>query len=550
MKPEKLDGKKGEPKLANSSNPLLKTLGVNIDYSKEELEEYIRCSGDPEYFIENYVKIVSVDLGLIPFKMWDFQKDMVKKFHANRFVICKLPRQSGKSTTVVGYLLWNALFNDNQNIAILANKGRLANELLAKIKLTYEHIPKWIQQGVATWNRGSLEFENGSKITAAATSSSAIRGGSYSLIFLDEFAFVPRNIADEFFQSVYPTISSGSTTKIIIVSTPNGMNHFYKMWTDSEQKRSDYINIEVHWSAIPGRDEEWKKQTIRNTSEQQFDQEFNCSFLGSIHTLIHPTKLRELAFVTPTRDKWGLDIYEHPKEKHVYVIVADTSHGAELDYSALSVIDVTEIPFKQVAKYRSNILAPLLYPEILVNYGRFYNDAYLLVETNDIGQQVVDTLNMDLEYENILSTSVKGRGGQRIAGGFGGKTTYGVKMSKQVKRIGCSNIKDIIENNKLIIQDFETIDELSTFIVKGNSYQAEEGCHDDMVMGLVMFGWLAKQPYFKELTDMDIRKRLSDEKMKEMESDLLPAGFVDDGENEYSIGKSYTNEFGETFDKF
>jgi len=306
------------------------------------------------------------------------------------------------------------------------------------------------------------------------------------LIFLDEFAFVPRNIADEFFQSVYPTISAGQTTKIIIVSTPNGMNHFYKMWTDSEQKRSDYINIEVHWSSIPGSDEEWKKQTIRNTSEQQFDQEFNCNFLGSIHTLIHPTKLRELAFVTPTRDKWGLDIYEYPKEKHVYVIVADTSHGAELDYSALSVIDVTEIPFRQVAKYRSNILAPLLYPEVLVNYGRFYNDAYLLVETNDIGQQVVDTLNIDLEYENILSTSVKGRGGQRIAGGFGGKTTYGVKMSKQVKRIGCSNIKDIIENNKLIIQDFETIDELSTFIVKGNSYQAEEGCHDDMVMGLVM----------------------------------------------------------------
>ena len=276
----------------------------------------------------------------------------------------------------------------------------------------------------------------------------------------------------------------------------------------------------------------------------------NCHFLGSIHTLIHPTKLRELAFVTPTKDKWGLDIYEHPKEKHVYVIVADTSHGAELDYSALSVIDVTEIPFRQVAKYRSNVLAPLLYPEVLVNYGRFYNDAYLLVETNDIGQQVVDTLNIDLEYENILSTSVKGRGGQRIAGGFGGKTTYGVKMSKQVKRIGCSNIKDIIENNKLIIRDFETIDELSTFIVKGNSYQAEEGCHDDMVMGLVMFGWLAKQPYFKELTDMDIRKRLSDEKMKEMESDLLPAGFIDDGENEYSIGKGYTNEFGETFDKF
>ena len=536
--------------MSNSSNPLLKTLGVNIDYSKEELEEYIRCSGDPEYFIENYIKIVSVDLGLIPFKLWNFQKDMISKFHKNRFVICKLPRQSGKSTTVIGYLLWNALFNDNQNIAILANKGRLANELLAKIKLTYEHIPKWIQQGVATWNRGSLEFENGSKITAAATSSSAIRGGSYSLIFLDEFAFVPRNIAEEFFQSVYPTISSGISTKCIIVSTPNGMNHFYKMWTDSEQKRSDYIPIEVHWGAVPGRDEEWKKQTIRNTSEQQFDQEFNCNFLGSIHTLIHPTKLRELAFVSPTRDKWGLDIYERPKEKNVYMIVADTSHGAELDYSAFSVIDVTDVPFKQVAKYRSNVIAPLLYPEVLANYGKLYNDAYLLVETNDIGQQVVDTLHLDLEYENILTTSFKGRGGQSIAGAFGKKKSFGVKMTKQVKRIGCSNLKDIIENNKLFIQDYETIDELSTFIVRANSYQAEEGCHDDMVMGLVMFAWLVKQPYFKELTDMDIRKRLSDEKMKEMESDLLPAGFIDDGQSEETIAMTgFSNEFGERFDR-
>ncbi len=536
--------------MRNASNPLLKNLGVNLDYSQGELEEYIRCSGDPEHFIENYVKIVSVDLGLVPFRLWDFQKDMVKKFHTNRFVICKLPRQSGKSTTVIGYLLWNALFNDNQNIAILANKGRLANELLAKIKLTYEHIPKWIQQGVAVWNRGSLEFENGSKITAAATSSSAIRGGSYSLIFLDEFAFVPRNIADEFFQSVYPTISSGKSTKIIIVSTPNGMNHFYKMWTDSEQKRSDYIPIEVHWSAIPGRDEEWKKQTIRNTSEQQFDQEFNCTFLGSIHTLIHPTKLREMSFITPVRDKWGLDIYERPKENRIYIIVADTSHGAELDYSAFSVIDVTEMPFRQVAKYRSNIVAPLLYPEVLANYGKFYNDAYLLVETNDIGQQVVDTLHLDLEYENILTTSFKGRGGQSIAGTFGKKKSFGVKMTKQVKRIGCSNLKDIIENNKLFIQDYETIDELSTFIVRSNSYQAEEGCHDDMVMGLVIFAWLAKQPYFKELTDMDIRKRLSDEKIKEMESDLLPAGFIDDGQSEEDIaaGGSF-NEFNERFNE-
>lgn len=519
------------------SNPNLKAAGVTIDYTREQLEEYIKCAKDPIYFIETYIKIINVDQGLIPFDMWDFQRGMVTKFHTNRFVLCKIPRQSGKSTTVLGYLLWNALFMDNQNIAILANKGRLANELLGKIQMTYEFLPIWLQQGITTWNKGNLELENGSKIMAGATSSSAIRGGSYNTILLDEFAFVQRNMAEEFFSSVYPTISSGNTSKIFIVSTPNGMNHFYKMWTDSTQGRSDYVNIEVHWSSVPGRDEKWKEQTIRNTSPQQFEQEFECQFLGSVNTLIHPTKLRELAFIQPKKDKWGLDIYQFPNPDRVYMMCVDTSHGAELDYSAFSVIDVTSIPFVQVAKYRSNTMAPLLYPEMVAHYGKMYNNAYILVETNDIGQQVVDTLHGDLEYENILSTSTKGRGGQRIGGGFGKRASFGVKMTKQVKRIGCSNLKDIIENNKLIIQDYETIDELSTFIVKNNSYQAEEGCHDDVVMGLVMFAWLAKQPYFKELTDMDIRKKLAEDQIKDIENDLLPVGFIDDGidDEPYSI---------------
>lgn len=517
------------------ANPNLKAASVKIDYTKEQLQEYIECAKDPIYFIKNYIKIVNVDKGLVPFEMWDFQEDMVNKFHDNRFVLCKIPRQSGKSTTVIGYLLWCALFLDNQNIAILANKGRLANDLLAKIKMTYEYLPKWIQQGIIIWNKGNIELENGSKIIAAATSSSAIRGGSYNIIFLDEFAFVQRNMAEDFFASVYPTISSGNTSKIFIVSTPNGMNHFYKMWIDAEQKRSDYVSIEVHWSSIPGRDEEWKKQTIRNTSETQFRQEFECEFLGSTNTLVHPVKLRELAFVTPSTNKYGLDIYEQPKENHIYVIVVDTSHGAELDYSAFSIIDVTTTPFVQVAKFRTNTLAPLLYPEVIVHHAKLYNNAYILAETNDVGQQVVDTIHLDFEYEMLLSTSLKGRGGQRIATGFGKKSTYGVKMTKQVKRIGCSNLKDIVEGNKMIIKDFDTISELSTFIAKSNTYQAEEGCHDDLVMGLVLFAWLAKQPYFKELTDVDIRKRLAEEQMKELEADLLPAGFIDDGNSEEAV---------------
>lgn len=518
-------------------NPNLKAPGVKIPYTTEQAEEYIKCAKDPVYFMKKYIKIVSLDDGLVPFKMWDFQENMVNTFNENRFVICKIPRQSGKSTTVLGYLLWCILFFDQQSIAILANKGKLANDLLAKVKLSYEYLPKWIQQGVITWNKGNIELENGSKLVAAATSSSGIRGGSYNMILLDEFAHVPRNIAEDFFSSVYPTISAGKTTKCFIVSTPLGMNHFYKMWIDCEQKRSDYVPISVHWSEIPGRDEEWKKQTIRNTSESQFRQEFECEFLGSTNTLIHPTKLRELAFVQPKTNRWGLDIYEEPKEKHMYVMCVDTSHGAELDYSAFSIIDVTTTPFVQVAKFRSNTIPPLLYPEIIVHHAKLYNDAYILAETNDVGQQVVDTIHLDFEYEMLLSTSLKGRGGQRIASGFGSKSSYGVKTTKQVKRIGCSNLKDIVEGNKLIIKDFDTISELSTFIVKNNTYQAEEGCHDDVVMGLVLFAWLAKQPYFKELTDVDVRRRMAEEQMKELEEDLLPFGFIDDGVTEDPFGE-------------
>ena len=297
-------------------NPLLKAPGVQIDFTKEQIEEYVKCAKDAKYFIETYIKIVNVDKGLVSFNLYDFQEKMVDTFVNNRFTICKLPRQSGKSTTVVGYMLWNILFNDNQNCAILANKGQLARELLGKIQLSYENLPKWLQQGVITWNKGNIELENGSKAVAASTSSSAIRGGSYNLIFLDEFAFVGMNLAEEFFASVYPTISSGTTSKIIIVSTPNGLNHFYKMWTDAMEQRSNYIPIEVHWRDVPGRDDKWREETIKNTSEDQFRQEFECEFIGSVNTLIAPTKLRSLAFTEFKKEEWGLDYLEPPQKNH------------------------------------------------------------------------------------------------------------------------------------------------------------------------------------------------------------------------------------------
>ena len=516
-------------------NPNLKKSNVNINYTEEQVKEYVKCANDPLHFIRTYVRIVNVDKGLVSFEPYPFQQKMIHTFTNNRFCINKLPRQSGKSTTVVAFMLWTVLFSDAQSVAILANKGALARDLLGKIQLAYEYLPKWLQQGVVTWNKGNIELENGSKIVAAATSSSAIRGGSYNIIFLDEFAFVGNNMAEEFFASVYPTISSGQSTKVIIVSTPNGMNHFYKLWMDASEGRSNYIPIEVHWSEVPGRDEKWKIETIANTSEEQFRQEFECEFLGSVNTLIHPLKLRTLVFKTPISTKNSLDIYEEVKEKHTYVIVADVARGAGLDYSVAMVIDITALPYRIVAKYRNNEISPMLYPNVIFDIATTYNKAFVLVEVNDIGGQVADTLQHELEYENMLMTAIRGRAGQVAGSGFGHGTYFGVRTTKQVKRIGCSTLKDLIENDKMIIEDFDTIVELSSFISKGNSYQAEEGQHDDLVMSLVLFSWLVRQDYFKELTDVDIRQRLYDERMKEVENNLLPFGIIDDGQDDVII---------------
>jgi hypothetical protein len=521
-------------------NPNLKAAGVIHQYTKEEVEEYMKCAKDVEYFARKYIKIVNVDYGLMPFNMWDFQAKMLKTFQENRFSICKLPRQVGKSTTSIAYILHLILFTDQQNVAILANKGALARDLLAKLQLAYEYLPKWLQQGVVTWNKGNIELENGSKVLAAATSSSAIRGGSFNLIFLDEFAFVQRNLADAFFASTYPTISSGKTTKIIIVSTPNGMNHFFKMWVDATEGRSEYVPIEILWNDVPGRDENWKRQTIANTSEEQFRQEFECEFIGSTSTLIHPMKLRELTWTTPSKDTFGLDFYEAPDPRKLYICVFDVSEGVGGDYSALSIFDVSTMPYKQVAKYRSKEISPLMFPDVIYRFARWYNNAYVLGETNNIGQQVVNSLFMDLEYENIIATFTKNKN-IKIGGGFNARSAFGVRTTKSVKKIGCSNLKTIVESNKLLINDFETIEELATFVEEKDTYKAEEGCHDDLAMTLVLFGWLITQPYFKDLTNSDIRRNLAQETMKDVHEDLLPAGFFDDGGQVHSMDKGGSN---------
>ena len=901
---------KSQKYLGNSN---LKAAGVNINFTPKQIEEYVKCSQDPLYFIKHYVKIVSLDKGLVPFEPYEFQEDMIEAVHKNRFVICKMPRQSGKSTTMISFLLHYILFNQNMSVAILANKLATARELLGRLKLAYEYLPTWLQQGVVEWNKGSIVLENGSKVLAAATSSSAVRGGSYNCIsgnsvvtlrdstngtifdisieklfadssrnnkyvyandkqqvqevvffddgeckeqdfgrlilhrnpphnstvfgwnertlqfgevnsqrtfigsqtldqifigdrkiqndscsfshgywssgtdgsfnraakenyydgvfrgkknyenrdkthrrnktedvkikqrketirsgeepyicckswsvswnkkksrilskdifctnreikdkrtfrqdkqesrenkknrrgtswneakrtskkenerfgkgtnsktgwclesgnetyrwevltskgfrpfkgisktysqdtitinlpdrkivctpdhricvdgcgfvaaaslsdgnlvvcdncvlpvvsvqnsdkmdvydlldvqethafyangievhnciMLDEFAYVPQNVAEEFFSSVYPTITSGKETKVIIVSTPKGLNMFYRLWVNAnkrtgEEGKNEYYPIEVHWSDVPGRDEEWKKQTIANTSEEQFRTEFETEFLGSVHTLIHPEKLKCLVYRTPEYfNSEGLRVYAKPQPNHKYVIVVDTSRGVGQDYHAFTVIDVTQMPYRLVATFRNNQLAPMLYPNAIYPVARQYNNAFVLVEINDIGQQIADILHDDMEYDNIIYVQMQGRKGQVVNGGFGrgGSAMKGVKTSTAVKRIGCAILKNLIEDTKLIVEDFGVVDEFCSFVAKGDSYEAEDNHNDDLVMTLVLFGWLTTQAYFKDITGSDIRRDLYEDQMKNLEEEMTPFGFVDDGSDPTSF---------------
>jgi len=532
-------------------NPNLKKANTAIEFSQEQILEYVKCKNDPVYFSQNYVKIVSLDEGLVPFRPYDFQEKLINNFHENRFNICKMPRQTGKSTTVVSYLLHYAVFNDSVNIGILANKAATARELLGRLQTAYENLPKWMQQGIISWNKGSLELENGSKILAASTSASAVRGMSFNILFLDEFAFVPNHIADSFFASVYPTITSGKNTKVIIVSTPHGMNHFYRMWHDAENSTNEYVPTDVHWSEVPGRDEKWKKQTIANTSEAQFKIEFECEFLGSIDTLVAPSKLKTLVYENPQQSNAGLDVYEQVKEGCDYAITVDVARGVGEDYSAFIVVDITQFPHRVVAKYRNNDIKPMLFPNIIYQIAKQYNEAFILCEVNDIGDQVASILQYDLEYQNLLMCSMRGRAGQIVGQGFSGsKTQLGVKMSKTVKKVGSLNLKTLIEEEKLIFNDYEIISELTTFVSKHNSFEAEEGCNDDLAMCLVIYAWLVAQDYFKELTDQDVRKRLYEEQKNQIEQDMAPFGFIDDGLDTTSFvdkegDRWYTDEYGD-----
>lgn len=496
-------------------NAKLKNAGVQENFTAEQIQELAKCIDDPLHFIRNYVKIIHVDQGLIPFKMWEFQERIIDLYHTNRHVLLKLPRQCGKTQTTASYILHYTLFNEQKTVAILANKGSTAKEIISRIKTSYEELPFWMQVGVVEWNKHSILLSNGSRVVAAATSSSAVRGMSISLLYLDEFAFLHPNMATEFFESVYPTVSSGKETKILISSTPKGLNHFWKMYTDATEGRSEFTPYEINWNEVPGRDEAWKQKTIATIGQLSWEQEYEGSFAGSSNTLLSGGALKDLCAMPPIASKDHLRIWNkpvvsdnHPGEDHVYIMTVDCSEGVGADYTVANVFDVTQYPFKQVAQYRNNLISPLHLPDILVSVAKMYNNAWMLIEINSAGKQVGDMVRFDYEYENILMTSVNEKRRQQLMFGSGNEMIPGVRTTKAVKKMGCSHLKHLIENEKLLIQDSEAIFELSNFVRKGDSFAAEEGYHDDIVMSLVIFAWLVNQEFFKEITNTDVRKTM------------------------------------------
>lgn len=523
--------------LIHRGNANLKSIGVPVEFSKDDVAEYYKCSQDPIYFIKNYIKIISLDLGLIPFKLFDYQVRFILSIHENRRVISMQPRQSGKTQCVAAYIIWYTIFNDNKQVAILANKASAAKEIMDRYQKMYEHLPNWLQQGVKTWNKQSIELENGSKAYTAATNGSAVTGKSINFLYIDEAAVISNTVAEDFFTSAYPTISSGKNTKIVLTSTPRGYNHFWKLWSEAEDREntgSEFIPIRVHYWEHPSRDDAWAKEQLELLKELKFNQEILCAFLGSSLTLIGGDHIAKFVPSRPISSTDGLDILDRPKIGNTYIMVVDTSEGVGGDYSAFTVMDVTELPYTVVAKYRSNSISPLLYPTVIYQAAKVYNDAFLLMEINR-SEQVAYIMQSEYEYDNILYVTRSKRGGQMVTGGFGtGTQAYGVATDKRVKRIGCANLKTLIETNKLLITDADIISEISTFVEKRASYGADDGYHDDLVMTLVLFGWLTTQDYFKNLLNVDIRKSLFDARQRQIEEQIAPIGIRVDG-NEDSL---------------
>ncbi len=512
-----------------NGNSNLKPIGFEMQYTSDQVKEILKCREDPIYFIENYCYIVSLDNGLIPFKLYDCQREKVDVIMNNRKVILMEGRQQGKTITSAACILHYTIFSSNKTVAILANKSTAAREVLSRYQIMYENLPLWMQQGIKTWNKGDVELENGSKVFTSATSTSGIRGKSVNWLYIDEAAIIPNNVAEEFFTSTYPTIMAGETTKVLLTSTPLGYNHFWKYWNDAQEGRIGFVALQIPYWKIPGRDEKWAEEQKSVLGELKFNQEVLCTFLGSSNTLISPDTIARLSPIPFMHEKDGLDILEYPVPGHVYFNTVDTSRGIGGDYSAFTIIDTTEYPYKIVAKYRNNKISPLLYPTVIHKVSKEYNSAYVLVEINDIGQQVADIIHNDLEYENMIWVGSDARYGQ-VLSSSGRSSILGVRTTKQVKRIGCATLKSLVEENKLLVFDRDIISEFSTFIEHNGVFQADEGYNDDLTMTLVLFAWATNDPMFKDLMNANNRQALYSSQMQNIEDELTPFGFIDNGQ--------------------
>ena len=524
-----------------NGNSSLKRIGIDFSYTEEQVLEIAKCVKDPIYFIDNYCYIVTLDHGIQPFKLYDCQKTKIKLIHDNRKVILMEGRQQGKTTSAAAYILWYTLFQDNKSVAVLANKSATAREIMSRYQLMFEYLPPWMQQGIKTWNKGDIELENGSIVFTSATTAAGIRGKSVNLLYIDEAAIIPNTVADAFFTAVYPVISAGQTTKILITSTPLGYNHFWKFWNDAINKNNDFVPMYIPYWEIPGRDEKWALEQKRQLGDLKYNQEVLCKFLGSSLTLINSDTIEYMTTCPTVYSKDGLDLYEYPingqrdedeklvTKPHTYVIVADTAKGVGGDYSAFVIVDITEVPYKLVGKFRDNKIAPMLYPTVIHKIAKDYNNAYVLIEVNS-SEQVAHIMHNELEYDNIIFVNRDTKKGQVVSGGFGGgKTQLGVQTDKRVKRIGCFTFKALVEEKKLLIMDADTISEISTFIQVRDSYAADDGYHDDLVMPLVLFSWLTTNSYFKELNNVNIREAMYQDRIKQIEEDVIPFGFIQNG---------------------
>lgn len=540
-----------------NGNPNLKPFGTPVSFTQEQIVEFLKCKADPIYFIETYCKIVSLDHGLISFKLYDYQKRFVLALHNNRRIISMQPRQHGKTQTVAAYLLHYTIFNDNKTVAVLANKAAAAREILSRYQLMYENLPTFLQHGVKSWNKGSAELENGSNIFTAATSSAGIRGKSVNFLYIDEAAIIQNTVAEEFFTSTYPTISAGQTTKIALTSTPLGLNHFWKFWNEAQQGLNGFVPIEVHYSEHPTHDANWAQEQLQLLGELKFNQEVGCSFLGSSATLISPAAIQRMSPSVPLYKKDSFVCYEAPvkgvydemkqewlRKPGMYAMTVDTSMGVGQDAHAFVIVRIDEMPYKQVAVYRDNKISPLLFPNVINKWAREYNNAWVLVEMNK-SEQIAHILHNDLEYENMVYVVKHKTKGQMITGGFGkqGQVRLGVLTDKKTKRVGCSQFKSLVEEMKLHITDADTIAEISTFIEHKDSYAADDGYTDDIVMTLVLFGWLTSHAFFKEMTSVDLRTVLYEARLQAIEEEVLPIIGCNDGVNEFEHGEQWVDYY-------